>query len=127
MQPARSYHRHMTTSQSRLLLIAGLILMVLGALDPMEGSVVILAGSAIAAAAAFFGKLPCAAAIETAFVLIAVGVATMFGFSNLGGVGGTSGRSIWWMLTMAPYPIGWIVGLVASISSLRALRRTITA
>jgi hypothetical protein len=101
--------------------------MILGAFDPMEGSVVILAGSALAAIAAFFGKLPKAAAIEAAFVLIAVGVATLFGFSNVGGIGGTSGRSIWWVLTMVPYPIGWIVGLVAGISSLRALRRPATA
>ena len=110
----------MNNSRSRLLLIAGLVLMIAGAVDPLEGSVVILAGSALAAAAAFFGKLPKAAAIEVAFVLIAVGVATLFGFSALGGVGGTSGRSMWWLLTMVPYPIGWLIGIVATISALRS-------
>jgi hypothetical protein len=112
----------MTSSRYRLLLIAGLVLMVLGAIDPMEGSVVILAGSAFAALAAWFGHLQRATAIVTAFVLIAIGVATLFGFSAVGGIGGNTGRSMWWMLTMVPYPVGWIVGLVAVISSLRAPR-----
>ncbi len=112
----------MTPARYRLLLIAGLVLMVLGAVDPLEGSIVILAGSALAALAAHFSHLQRAVAIVTAFILIAVGVATLFGFSAVGGIGGNTGRSMWWMLTMVPYPIGWIVGLVAVISSLRAPR-----
>ena len=117
----------MNATRARYLLIAGLVLMVAGAIDPMEGSVVILAGSALAAAGAYFGHLPRAAAIVTAFVLIAVGVASVFGFSSVGGIGGTSKYSMWWGLTMLPYPIGWIVGLAATISALRALRKPATA
>ncbi|TAK11556.1 MAG: hypothetical protein EPO35_12210 [Acidobacteria bacterium] len=117
----------MTPSRARFLLIAGLVLMIAGALDPMEGSVVILAGSALAAIAAYFGHLPRARAIELAFVLITVGVAALFGFSAVGGIGGTSKYSMWWVLTMVPYPIGWIVGLAATISALRASRKPVTA
>lgn len=117
----------MNATRARYLLIAGLVLMVAGALDPMEGSVVILAGSARAAIAAYFGHLPRAGAIELAFVLIAVGVASLFGFSAVGGIGGTSQYSMWWVLTMVPYPIGWIVGLAATISALRAIRKPVTA
>lgn len=96
--------------------------MVAGALDPMEGSVVILAGSALAAGGAHFGRLPRRETLCTAFGLIAIGVASLFGFSAVGGIGGNSGRSIWWSLTMVPYPVGWVLALVASISSIRHSR-----
>lgn len=109
----------MDASRARLFVISGLVLMVAGALDPMEGSVVVLAGSAAAAGGAHFGRLRKSETLLTAFGLIAVGVGSLFGFSAIGGVGGDSGRSIWWLLTMAPYPVGWIVGLAACISSLR--------
>jgi len=105
-------------------MIAGLVLMLVGALDPLEGSVVVVAGGAIAAAGAYFGRAAHLTTILTAFVLILIGVAAMFGFSALGGVGGTSGRSIWWMLTMAPYPIGWLLELIATVSAIRAQRAT---
>jgi hypothetical protein len=122
MRRVSSYHRHMTNSRSRYLLITGLVLMIAGAIDPMEGSVVILAGGAIAAAGAYLGRSARFKTIATAFVLILIGVGAMFGFSALGGVGGNSGRSLWWMLTMAPYPIGWIIELVATVSAIRAER-----
>jgi hypothetical protein len=93
--------------------------MLAGALDPLEGSVVILAGSAVAALGALLGRGHRRALQAWAFVLIAVGVGSMFGMSALGGVGGTSGHSIWWLLILLPYPIGWLLGLVAVTGMLR--------
>ena len=58
----------------------------------------------------------------TAFVLIAVGVGAMFGMSAMGGIGGNSGRSIWWILLCLPYPVGWILGLIGAASKLREPR-----
>lgn len=111
----------MKSTHSRWLVIAGLVLMVGGVLDPLEGSVVILAGSVLAAVGAFGSRtryrLPLAA-----LGLIALGVAAMFGMSALGGVGGTSGRSIWWILLCLPYPIGWVLGLVGAARKLREPR-----
>jgi hypothetical protein len=111
----------MKRNLSRGLVIAGLVLMVIGAVDPLEGSVVILGGSVLAAIGAFRSRtryrLPVAA-----MVLIAVGVAALFGMSALGGVGGNSGRSIWWLLLCLPYAIGWILGLVGATRKLRELR-----
>ena len=108
----------MTRNQSRWLIIAGLVLMVAGVLDPLEGSVVILGGSALAALGAFQTRttysLPVAAA-----ALIATGVAALFGMSALGGVGGDTGRSIWWLLLCLPYSIGWVLGLVGATRKLR--------
>ena len=116
----------MTNSRSRVLLIAGLVLMIAGVIDPMEGSIVVLAGGAVAALGAYIGRVARLRAIVAGFVLILAGVSSMFFFSNVGGVGGTSGRSIWWMLTMAPYPVGWVIALVATVSAIRS-RRIATA
>ena len=112
----------MTHNRSRTLVIVGLVLMLAGVLDPMEGSVVILAGSALAAAGAFFGPSRRYRLQVTAFVLIAIGVAALFGLSALGGVGGNTGRSIWWLALCVPYPVGWAIGLVGAVARLREAR-----
>ena len=107
----------MEQKHSRWLVVVGLVLMVVGAIDPLEGSVVILGGSLLAAAGAFFSRsryrLPVAA-----LILIALGVGAMFGMSALGGVGGNSGHSLWWLLLCVPYPVGWILGLIGAVSKL---------
>jgi hypothetical protein len=113
----------MTIRRSRVLAISGLVLMLLGALDPLEGSVVILAGSALAAVGAFLGRVRSYRLALTALALVAVGVAALFGLSALGGVGGNTGRSLWWLLLCVPYPVGWALGLVGAAQQLRALRR----
>jgi hypothetical protein len=112
----------MTRNRSRTLVITGLVLMLAGALDPLEGSVVILAGSALAAAGAFFVKSRRYRLQVTAFVLIAIGVAALFGLSALGGVGGNTGRSIWWLTICVSYPVGWVIGLVGAVLLLREAR-----
>lgn len=111
----------MKPHHSRWLVIVGLVLMVVGVVDPMEGSVVILAGSILVAVGAFFSRTRYRLPV-TALVLIAVGVGAMFGMSALGGVGGNTGRSIWWLVLCLPYPIGWILGLMGAASKLREPR-----
>lgn len=72
--------------------------MLVGALDPLEGAVVILAGSGLVALGTFFGR----AERESFpywilnFILIPVGVGAMFVLSAFGGIGGNSGHSMWW-------------------------------
>ena len=112
----------MKINRSRLLVIVGLVLMVAGALDPLEGSVVILGGSALAAAGAFLARARRRRLQLTAFVLIAVGVAALFGLSALGGVGGNTGRSMWWLTVCVSYPIGWLMGLFGAAANLRDRR-----
>ena len=116
----------MKPTHSRILVIVGLVLMVAGALDPLEGSVVILGGSALAAVGAFFARTRRYRLQLTAFVLIALGVAALFGLSALGGVGGNTGRSMWWLAICASYPIGWLMGLFGAAANLRD-RRTAPA
>lgn len=108
-----------TLLSPRTLLITGLVLMVVGAIDPLEGSVVIVLGSAIATLGGVLARGHRRVMLAWAFLLIVIGVGLMFGISALGGFGGTSGRSLWWALILLPYPIGWVLGLVAIAMMLR--------
>jgi hypothetical protein len=104
---------------SRILVIVGLVAHVIGAIDPLEGSIVILPGTALIALGAWLGKSRHRVLLYWALVLVAAGVGAMWGLSALGGVGGGTGRSMWWLLVLLPYPIGWIMGLVGAILTLR--------
>ena len=91
--------------------------MVLGAIDPLEGSAVILLGGAMVALGHYVGKSE--ARVRRfwvgVFALMAFGVAAMWGLSVFGGIGGDSGLSIWWGALILPYPIGWLAGVIAMI------------
>lgn len=113
----------MTSKSSRRVVIVGLVLMVGGVLDPLEGSVVILGGTALAALGAFLGRSRYWVPV-IALVMTTAGVAALLGLSALGGVGGTTGRSAWWLLLCITYPAGWILGLVGAARTLRALRHS---
>jgi len=104
---------------ARILAIAGVVAAVGGALDPLEGSVVIVVGCALLAAAAWAGGSRHRALVYWSFVLVAAGVAMLFALSAVGGFGGTSGRSMAWGLTLLPYPIGWIAALIGAARLLR--------
>ena len=108
---------------SRILIIAGLAAMVLGALDPLEGSPVILLGIGLVALGARRSDSRNRTLLLWSLVLAAVGVGALFGLSALGGIGGNSGRSNWWALAILPYPVGWVTGLIGGIRSLREARR----
>jgi hypothetical protein len=111
--------RTLARRRSRILVIVGLFAMLVGVLDPLEGSFVILAGVGLVAFAALRGTSKYRRLLLWSFVLVAAGVGAMVGLSALGGVGGTSGRSHWWALAILPYPVGWIMGLVGAVQSLR--------
>ena len=96
---------------SQALVVAGLVAMLLGAADPLEGSLLILPGSGLVALGGLLGKNPQRRLLGWAFLLMAVGVGAMYALSAVGGVGGHSGHSTWWLLTILPYPIGWMMGL----------------
>lgn len=112
----------MTRPHARALLIIGLVLLIAGALDPLEGSVVILLGSGVTVAAAVIGRMPERRLVVISFALISIGVLMLFVISSVGGIGGSSGRSYWWGTSILPYPFGWLTAIVATIRSLRASR-----
>ena len=108
------------TLWSRILKVVGGIAMLLGTLDPLEGSLLILPGSGLVALGMFLaGRDRRTVHYWTwAFILIAVGVGALFGLSAVGGIGGRSGHSMWWGVLILPYLVGWLMGLAGSVSAL---------
>ena len=107
-----------------LLVGAGLLAMIIGALDPLEGGFIILFGSGLTALGAFLSKSPYRKFVYWAFGLTALGMAVVMIWSCFGGVGGNTGRSAWWLLTALPYPVGWVMSLVGAVRLLiRSLRK----
>lgn len=100
--------RHLT---ARIVFPLGVIAMIVGALDPLEGSVLILGGSGFVALASWLSGQPRNLVVYRTwlFGMIAIGVIALFGFSAVGGFGGNTGRSMWWALVLLPYPIGWLL------------------
>ena len=100
---------------SRVLVIIGSIAMLVGAFDPLEGSLVILIGSGLVALGMFVGQAGRQMLVYwiITFSLITIGVGGMFALSSVGGIGGTSGHSLWWVVLVLPYPVGWVMGIVS--------------
>ena len=104
-------------------LIIGLVLMVLGAIDPLEGSVVIVLGTVLTALGATLGASRERRLLRWAFFLVAIGVGALWGLSAVGGVGGNSGRAMMWLAVVLPYPVGWLLGIVGAIRAIREMFR----
>ena len=104
----------------RILKVLGSIAMMLGTLDPLEGSLLILPGSGLVALGMYLSGKDRRTVLYWVwtFILIAVGVGAMFALSAVGGIGGKSGRSMWWGVLMLPYPAGWLLALAGSVAGL---------
>ena len=98
---------------SRVLVGLGSLAMVVGAIDPMEGSAIILPGSLLVALGTCLGQCErrLIAYRVAVFILVAIGVGALWGMSSVGGIGGKSGLSMWWGVLILPYLIGWSMGI----------------
>lgn len=99
---------------SRVLIVVGAIGMLAGAIDPLEGSLIILPATGFVALGAFLGKSRYRLLLNWSLILVAVGVGELFVLSALGGIGGSRLHAIWWGLVVLPYPVGWVLGLVGA-------------
>jgi len=109
------------TRWARILSVVGMAATVIGCVDPLEGSLLILPGTLLVAVSALLVRSPHRKIAWWAFVLTAVGVGILFGLSALGGVGGETGRSVAWLLVVLPYPVGVIMALITGVRLLREL------
>ena len=98
---------------ARILFPIGVVAMVVGAIDPLEGSTIILGGSGLVALGTWLNNQGRSLVVYRVwlFGMIAFGVLALFVISHLGGVGGKSGHSLWWLLMLSPYPLGWLLGI----------------
>lgn len=92
----------------------GFAAMLLGAIDPLEGSLLILPGSGLVwlGSRCDPGARSFAAYRLLVLVLLAVGIGAMFALSAGGGLGGTTGRSWAWAFLLVPYLVGWPLGIL---------------
>lgn len=99
---------------AKILVVIGNISLLIGALDPLEGGILILLGSGLTALGTYLGRAEAGLIrYRTAvFVLVTIGVGAMWALTAKGGVGGSSGRSMWWGLLLLPYLVGWLMALV---------------
>ena len=104
---------------SHRMLGVGTAALVLGALDPLEGSLVVVAGAGVAMAAAHLAHLRARRWLDWGVALEVLGVAALWALSAAGGIGGSTGRSSWWALLLLPYPVGWLLSLSGAVRSLR--------
>jgi hypothetical protein len=98
---------------SHILIVLGSIGMLVGAIEPMVGSPIALAGSLLVALGTFLSQCErqLIAYRVWVFILIAIGVGAMWGLGRVGGMGGKSGHSMWWGVLLLPYVIGWSMGI----------------
>lgn len=100
---------------TRVIYIVGVVALIIGAIDPLEGSLLIIAGSALLALSAYVNNDRHSKIFTIALIMIVIGVFFMFYFSSIGGFGETSALSWWWGLLILPFPIGWITIIVVLI------------
>jgi len=92
--------------------ILGVVLILLGTLDPLEGSILILAGSILLAVVSHLFNDPQRKWYKIAAILILIGVLALWILSAFGGFGGESDLPYGWALLILPYPAGWLMLLV---------------
>lgn len=103
-----------------LVILVGLVCMLLGAVDPLEGSLLILPGIGLTAGGAFVAGREERRRSAWAFLLATLGIGALWGLSAIGGIGGRSGHTPWWALTLIPYPAGWVMAVLAAIRTERS-------
>lgn len=100
---------------TRFVYILGIVSLLIGVLDPLEGSVLVVAGSAAVTFSAFINKDTYFKIFLVSFIMIVFGVLFLFYLSSLGGFGGRSSLSWWWGLLIFPYPAGWLLMITTII------------
>ncbi len=106
---------------TQIIYITGIVFLIAGAIDALEGSVIIVLGSGLIALSTYLTHDRNRRLFLAAFIMILIGIAFLFYLSSLGGFGGTSALSWWWGTLILPYPIGWLLTIVLLI--VRAIRK----
>ena len=101
--------------RSRVLFSFGALAILLGSFDPLEGALLILAGTAAVTLAAHLRRSRHRALFRWGLPLTAIGVAALHGLSSVGGLGGRTGRPMVWSIVLVPYAMGWLVTVIGVV------------
>lgn len=104
----------MKLNWKKTLLITGVILFIAGMIDPLEGSIIIAIGSLMITIYSYLVNDRFKRYFMIAFVFIFLGILSMFYISSLGGIGEGALPKIW-LISIAPYPVGWLMTVVLLI------------
>jgi hypothetical protein len=91
----------------------GIVLILIGSFDPMEGSILINLGSLIFAASSWFRQQSWKWWSIAASASISFGVIALWTVSSIGGFDPKS--EWWWLLAILPYPMAWL-GLLGAFA-----------
>lgn len=100
---------------TRIIYIIGVCALIIGSLDPVEGSIVIAIGSALLTLSTYKTHDNHWKIFLLSFISIVFGLIFLFYFSSLGGFGGNSPLSWWWGTLILPYPVGWLISIILLI------------
>jgi hypothetical protein len=103
----------------RIIFIVGVIALIIGAIDPMEGSIAITAGSVCIALSTLLTRDRYRKIFLVAAIMILIGVFCLWYVSSLGGF--DPKHEWWWDALILPYPIGWLLSV--SILIIRAVKK----
>ncbi len=92
----------------RVIYIAGVVGIILGALDPLEGSILIAVGSVLLALSTWLKHDEQRITFLITSMMVVFGVSFLFILSSLGGFGKDAPLSWGWSILIAPYPLGWL-------------------
>lgn len=96
-----------------MIFIIGIIALIIGAFDPLEGSIIIAAGSILITLSTFYTHDRHHKLFLTSAIMIIFGVCCMFYISYLGGY--DPKREWWWNVLILPYPVGWLISVIILI------------
>ena len=99
----------------RILIAVGLVLLLIGCSRPAGRGVFYPAWCGADYNRVLVAKSQYADVLCWAVVLVSVGIGAMIVLTWMGGVGGNSSLSKWWLMVLWPYPIGWVMGLVGGM------------
>lgn len=97
----------------RTLYVSGIISIIAGALDPMEGSIIIALGSILLAVSSWLMHDRHKHIFLFAATFIFIGVFSLWFVSSLGGY--EPRKEWWWNFLILPYPLGWLLSIVLLI------------
>lgn len=94
--------------------VIGLALLILAAVDPLEGFPLVLTGGVLVAAAARWSGSRRERLMMWGLGLATAGCAALVVMSAMGGIGGSTGRPMMWAVLLIPYPLGWLMLLAGA-------------
>ena len=99
----------------RIIYVIGIIALIIGTLDPLEGAIVIVAGSTMITLSSYLEHDSHWKMFLVSLIMMVFGVYFLFYLSALGGFGGKSTLSWWWGILILPYPLGWLSTIILLI------------